>query len=514
MPDYTRILPWIWKENSGVLVIEKKVAKVGGSSGEGAKPNPLRWWALAVLSLVQFMLVLDATVVNVALPSVERDLGMDAAGLAWVVNGYALTFGGLLLLGGRLADLLGRRRMFLVGLGVFAFASAAAGLSVGPGTLVAGRLLQGAGAALVAPAALSLVTLLFTREKERATALSIWGGLAGLGATAGVLLGGVLSDLASWRWIFLINLPVAAVAVALMPLLVAESRASSAGRGRLDAPGALLITAGLSLVVFALLGKGAQPWASAAVLGPLVGGLALVGLFVAAEARAKNPLVPLRFFRSGTRSAANGVFVLANGAMMAMYFSLSLYMQQVLGFSALYTGLAYLPLCAAFFVGIGASTWLVRRLGARAVITGGLIVAAAGLALLSGVSADGSYPRDLLPGMLVVPLGAGAAFVAATILAVEGTDGEDAGLASGVLNTAQQVGNAVGLAVLVSLAVDRTSGLLSAGAEPSVAATGGFSLSFGAAAGVLFVAGLLAFFATRSRGAPRPEDGAPVGETG
>ena len=481
--------------------------------GGKGKPDPLRWWALAVLSLVQFMLVLDATVVNVALPPIERDLGMGAAGLAWVVNGYALTFGGLLLLGGRLADLFGRRRVFLAGLVVFASASAAAGLSFGPEMLVASRFLQGAGAALVAPAALSMVTLLFAEERERATALAIWGGLAGLGATAGVLLGGVLSDLASWRWIFLINLPVAAVALALVPRLVTESRSSSEGRGRLDVPGALLITVGLSLVVFALLGKGASAWVSAAVLVPLVGGLALIGLFIAVEARAKNPLVPLGFFlRSRTRSAAYAIMMLANGAMMAMYFSLSLYMQQVLGYSPIWAGLAYLPLCAAFFVGIGASSELVRRLGARTVITGGLIVAAAGLALLSGVSANGSYPGDVLPGMLVVPLGVGAAFVAVTIAAMEGTNGEGAGLASGVLSFAQQVGNAVGLAVLVSLAVDRTNELLSAGADPSVAATGGFALAFGAAAGVLAAGALLAFSATRSRLVPRVDEDHPMVE--
>lgn len=512
MAHYARILNGIWKADLEVLVIGEKRTKPGVSVTEG-KPHGLRWWALAVLSLVQFMLVLDATVVNVALPPIERDLGMGAAGLAWVVNGYALTFGGLLLLGGRLADLFGRRRVFLAGLGVFASASAAAGLSFGPETLVASRFLQGAGAALVAPAALSMVTLLFTEQRERATALSIWGGLAGLGATAGVILGGVLSDLASWRWIFLINLPAAAVALALVPWLVAESRSSSGGRGRLDVPGALLVTAGLSLVVFALLGKGEAPWVSIAVLVPLVGGLTLVGLFVAVEARTKNPLVPLRFFsRSGTRSAAYAILMLANGAMMAMYFSLSLYMQQILGFSPLWAGLAYLPLCAAFFIGIGASSRLVRRLGARTVITGGLIVAAAGLALLSGVSADGSYPNDVLPGMLVVPLGAGAAFVATTIAAMEGTGEEDAGLASGVLSTAQQVGNAVGLAVLVSLAVDRANGLLSAGADPSVAVTGGFAFAFGAAGGVLATGALLAFFATRSRVAPWVEGDRPVVE--
>ena len=484
---------------------------------DGGQPNPLRWWALAMLSLVQFMLVLDATVVNVALPSIERDLGMGAAGLAWVVNGYVLTFGGLLLLGGRISDFFERRRVFLAGLGVFAMASAAAGLSVGPEMLVASRFLQGAGAALVAPAALSLVTLLFSEEKERAKAFSIWGSLAGLGATAGVLLGGVLSDLASWRWIFLINLPVAAIALLLVPRLVAESRRPSERGGRpgrrLDVPGALLVTAGLSLMVFALLGKGEHPWISGTVLVPLLGGIALIGLFVAVEARTKNPLVPLRFFlRSGTRSAAYGVFLLASGAMIAMYFSLSLYMQQVLGYSPLFAGLAYLPLCAMFFVGFGAGSQLTPRFGTRPVITGGLLIAAAGLALLSGISADGSYLRDLLPGMLVTPLGAGAAFVAITITAMEGTGDDDAGLASGMLTSAQEVGNAVGLAVLVSLAVSRTYELLSTGAVPSVAATGGFSLSFGAASGALAAGAVLAFFAIRSQGASRAGDSHPVGQ--
>lgn len=432
---------------------------------------------------------------------------MGPAGLAWVVNGYVLTFGGLLLLGGRVSDLFERRRVFLAGLGVFALASAAAGISMSPAMLIASRFLQGTGAALAAPAALSLVTLLFTEEEERAKALSIWGGLAGLGATAGVLLGGVLSDLASWRLIFLINLPVAAVALLLVPRLMDESRSPSRRHGRLDVSGAVLVTAGLSLVVFALLGKGEQAWVSGAVLVPLACGLALISLFIVVEARAKNPLVPLRFFlRSGTRSAAYGVLLLASGAMIAVYFSLSLYMQQVLGYSPLSAGLAYLPLCAMYFVGFGTGSQLTPRFGTRPVIIGGLLIAAAGLALLSGVSADGSYLADLLPGMLVTPVGAGAAFVAVTITAMEGTDSEDAGLASGMLTTAQEVGNAVGLAVLVSFAVTRAHELLSTGATPSVAATGGFSLSFGIAAGVLATGALLAFFTIRSRITPQVED--------
>src|SRR5918997_4043464 len=381
---------------------QEKRSRFGGP-GEEAGPEPLRWWALAVLSLAQFVLVLNATVVNVALPSIERDLGTGPAALAWVVNGYALTFGSLLLLGGRLADLFGRRRAFLGGLGVFALAAVAAGLSVGPGTLVAGRLLQGVGAALVAPAALSMVTLLFIEERERARALSVWGGLAGLGATAGVLLGGLLTEVASWRWIFFVNVPVAAVALLLVPRLVGESRGFAGARGRpgarLDVTGALLVTAGLSSVVFALLGKGDGPWTSVGVLVPLVGGLALIGLFAEVEARAENPLVPLSFFRSKTRSTANVVFALVSGALVATYFSLSLYMQQILGYSPLWAGLAYLPLCAAFLVGISAASRLIPRVGARSVMSSGLIVAAAGLALLSRVSANGSHLEDLLPGM-------------------------------------------------------------------------------------------------------------------
>jgi EmrB/QacA subfamily drug resistance transporter len=442
-----------------------------------------------VLSLVQVMLVLDATVVNVALPSVERDLGMSQSGLAWIVNGYALTFGGLLLLGGRLADYVGRKRVFLLGLVVFAVASATAGLATEPWHIISSRFLQGVGGALVAPAALSIVTLLFTDDRERTRALSIWGGLAGIGGTLGVLLSGVLSDLASWRWVFFINLPIAAVALAVAPRLVPESRADS--RGRLDVPGAVLITAGLSLIVYALLDKGIDPWLSRGVLLPLLAGAALVAVFVAVEARTDRPLVPLRFFRSRTRTTANVAMTLVAAAFGAMFFSLTLYMQGVLGYSPLKTGVAYLPFGAALLVSVAISSQLVPRIGVKPVMVGGLVLAAAGLSLFTGIDVGGSYVSDVLPGTLLLPFGAGAGFVAGTIAAVDGVDGEDAGLASGLVNAAQQVGSAVGLAALVSLAITRTADLMASGTAPAQALVSGYTLTFAVAAAVLAAAALV-----------------------
>ena len=452
--------------------------------------DPRRWRALGVLALVQIMLILDMTVVNVALPSVQQELGFSPAGLAWVVNGYVLTFGGLLLLGGRLADYLGRKRIFLIGVVFFTLASAGAGLAPSAGILVASRFLQGVGGALVAPAALSLITLLFTDARERTRALSIWGGLAGIGGTVGVLLSGVLSDLADWRWVFFINVPVGVVALALAPGLLRESR--SAVRGRLDVAGAVLATAGLSLFVFGLLDKGSREWTDPTVLGRLAGGLALLAAFLAVEARVAHPLVPLRFFRSRNRSTANLVAVLMGASVAAMFFTLTLYMQQVLGFSALRTGVLYLPFGGMLLVSIAISSMLVPRIGVKPVMVAGLVIATVGLSLWIGIEPGGSYLADVLPGVLVLPLGMGAAFVTSTIAAVDGTDGEDAGLASGVLNAGQQVGSAVGLAALVSLAVDRTSGLLATGTDPAAAATRGFALTFTVAAVVLAAGALVA----------------------
>jgi EmrB/QacA subfamily drug resistance transporter len=452
--------------------------------------DPRRWRALLVLALVQIMLVLDMTVVNVALPSVQRELGFDQAGLAWVVNGYALTFGGLLLLGGRIADYLGRKRIFLIGTAAFSVASVLAGLAQSPGMLIAARFVQGAGGALVAPAALSLVTVLFTDPRERTRALSIWGGLAGLGGTAGVVLSGVLSDLADWRWVFFINVPVGAVVLAIAPALLRESR--SERRGRLDTAGAVLATGGLSLLVFGLLDKGARDWTDGTVLLRLLGGLALLAAFVVVESRVRQPLVPLRFFRSRNRSTANVVSMMFGAAFAAMFFTLTLYMQQVLGFSALRTGFLYLPFGAVLLVSIAISSQLMPRIGVKPVMVGGLVIAAVGLVLWARIQPGGSYLADVLPGMLVLPLGAGAGFVTSTVAAVDGVDGEDAGLASGVLNAGQQIGSAVGLAVLVSLAVDRTTSLLGAGTDPATAATRGFALTFGVGAAVMVAGALIA----------------------
>lgn len=479
-----------------------------------APADPRRWRALLVLSLVQIMLVLDATVVNVALPPIQTDLGFTQAGLAWIVNGYALAFGGLLLLGGRLGDLYGRRRLFLLGVSVFAIASATAGLAANPAMLVGSRFAQGVGAALVSPAALSLITLLFTDPAERTRALSIWGGLAGLGGTVGVVLSGVLSDLADWRWVFLINLPVAAVALAVAPRLLPESIAP--GRHRLDWLGAALVTGGVGLIVFALLDKQAtQEWTSPTVLGRIAAGLALLAAFVVVESRVPSPLAPLAFFRSPTRSAANLVSVLTAAAFGGFFFALTLYMQQVLGYSALRTGFAYLPFGAALLVGVGLFSQLIPRIRVRLSMTGGMVIAASGLALFAQIPVEGSYVRDLLPAMLLFPLGSAAAFVGGTIAATSGLDEQDAGLGSGLLNASQQVGSALGLAVLVSLAVTRTGDLLGEGVAPFTAAVEGHRLTFAVAAGLMVVGAVLSAVGLRGldlRAAARSadDDGAAV----
>jgi EmrB/QacA subfamily drug resistance transporter len=477
----------------------------------GAPPlDPRRWRALGVLALVQIMLVLDITVVNVALPSMESDLGFSQAGLAWVVNGYALTFGGLLLLGGRMADYYGRRRLFLLGIVLFTAASAAAGFATSPAMMVTSRFAQGVAAALIAPAALSLVTLLFTDTRERTRALSIWGGLAGLGGTFGVLISGVLSDLADWRWVFFINLPVGAVALALAPRLLRESKAEE--RGRLDVVGAVLVTAGLSLIVYALLDKGTDAWTSATVLGRLGAGVALIAAFLVVESRIAHPLVPLRIFRSRTRSTANLVAILFGAALIAMFFTLTLYMQGVLGYSPLRTGVAYLPFGASLLASIALTSQLVPRIGVRPVMTGGLAFGVLGLWLFSQIEPTSSYLTDVLPAMLVFSFGAGATFVTSTIAAVDGVGGEDAGLASGLLNAGQQVGGAVGLAALVSLAISRTADELASGTDPASAATNGFAYTFAVGAVVLAIGAVVALVGLGRVRPPSRPDEEPVSE--
>ncbi|AXK34409.1 MFS transporter [Streptomyces armeniacus] len=447
-----------------------------------------RGLALVVLCFVQFMLVLDDTVVNVALPHIRDDLGFSAAGLAWVVNAYFLAFGGLLLLSGRAADLLGRRRVFLCGVALFGVASLACGLAQEPWQLVAGRFAQGAGAAMASPAALSLITLLFPGAEERAKALGIWGGIAGLGGTMGLVISGALTGLASWRWIFLINLPVALAALTLLPRLVAESRGSRPAR--LDVAGAVLGTGALVSLVYGLLQSAEAGWGRAGSAGPLSLAAVLAVAFLVVESRTAEPLVPLSFLSFRIRAVANGATLLFSAAFFSMAYLLMLHLQTVLGYPPLTAGVAYLPYGGGILAGMWLSSRAVIRLGERRTLVASFLISAAGLLLLSGVAPGDAYGSGVLPGMLVTSLGCGLSLPALTIAAVTGTTEENAGLGSAVLSSVQQVGGAVGLAVLVSLAAHRTD-TLTGSATPQRAATEGFSFALTIAAALLALGAVL-----------------------
>ncbi|MFF0865592.1 MFS transporter [Nonomuraea sp. NPDC003560] len=413
---------------------------------------------MIVLCLVQFMLVLDDTVVSVALPSIRDELGFGAAGLPWVVNAYFLTFGGLLLLCGRMADLLGRRRVFLVGVALFGVASLACGLAQEPWQLVIGRFVQGAGSAMASPAAMSMITLLYPGP-ERAKALGVWGGIAALGGTSGLVLSGALTDLVSWRGIFLINLPIVAVALALLPRLVPESRAP--GRRRLDVPGAVLVTGAAVSLVYGLLRAGETGWSDPIVIGAVVLSAALAAAFLVAESRAAAPLVPASFLASRTRAVANVATLLFSMAMYAMSFLLMIQIQTVLDYSPLLAGIAYLPYGAGILAGMWLSSRVSFRIGTRWALLLAFLVNIAGLLLLSGVAAGDSYAAHVLPGMLILSVGNGLSLPVMAVAAVDGTTEEDAGLGSALFTSVQQVGGAVGVA---ALAIMGYSGGLTAGA--------------------------------------------------
>jgi EmrB/QacA subfamily drug resistance transporter len=458
------------------------------------QPNPLRWKALSVLALVQFMLILDITVVNVALPSIKSDLGFSQAGLAWVVNGYTLMAGGFLLLGGRLSDLLGRRRLFLIGIALFAVASLTCGLAVRPGMLVGSRFVQGLGEALAAPAGLGLVALLFPDPRERMKALGIWGGVAGIGGTTGVIISGALTDLASWRWIFLVNLPVALFALIVVPRLVSESRMDrgvSAVRRRIDLWGPVTATGGLVAVVDGLLQAPTNSWGSVAVLLPLLGGIALLGLFVLIEARIAQPLIPLRFFTNRTRVVTNAVTLFSTSGFFAYFFLLTLFLQQVLHLSPLKAGLAYVPFGLTIGAGIGVGTGLMPRLGVKPLLTIGFFGSAVGLLLTSGITPTSGYASGILPGMLFLAFFSGISFPTMGNAALHQVTGQDASLASGVQNAVQQVGGAIGLATLVAFALRRATDQVQQGVSLAVASTDGYVLAFRIGAVVMIIGGVL-----------------------
>ena len=467
---------------------------------------PRRWWALAVLALVQFIIVIDNTVVNVALPSVQRALGFSAGGLAWVVNGYLLTAGGLLLFGGRLGDVLGRRRMFLAGAAVFGLASAVCGTAAQTWVMVAGRFVQGMGEALASPAALSLIAVLFTDRSERSKAVGIWGALAGLGATVGVLLSGVLTQLASWRWVFFINVPFVVAALVLVPWLVPESRATE-GRRSLNPVSAVLVTAGLLGVVDGLLAAGRGSWYAAGVVVPLAAGAAALLAFVLVEAQAAAPLVPLRFFAHRTRVAANVTTVFTLSVLAAMFLLLTVYLQDGLGYSALRTGLAYLPFCVAFVLGVTMSVPLTARLGVRVGLVTALAIAAVGMLLLARVGVHASYPGTMLPAMLVIAVGHGMAFPAIQAAALRDVSERDAGLAAGIQTTMQAVSAALGVAAFVAIALSRSHAGAVSGLSAPAAAVAGYRTAFEAMAASLVLGAVAAAFISGGRPVVRTADG-------
>ena len=450
-----------------------------------------RWLALVLLAAAQFVVVLDASIVNVALPSIGESLSFSQDDLSWVINAYTLTFGGFLLLGGRMADLLGRRRMFIAGLIVFAGASLAGGLAQSDVWLIAARAVQGLGAALLSPAALSLVTVLFAEGAERNKAMGVWGAVAGSGGAAGVLLGGMLTEWAGWEWVLYVNVPIGIAAALLSPRLLPESRAE--GARHFDVAGAVSVTLGLSLLVYSLVNANQAGWASAETLILLaVAAVLLVG-FVAIERRTKAPLVPFPgIFRHRSITGINVTALLIAMALFSMFFFISLYMQQVLGYDALEAGLAYLPLAFGIIVSAGIASQLVTRFGVKPVLVTGLLLTAVGLLWFSQISVGGNYVGDILFPSLLAAFGLGFAFVPMTIAAVAGVEPHEAGLASGLINTSQQVGGALGLAVLAAIANSRRESLTEAGTAMPTALTEGFQLALTVGAGFAVVGAILA----------------------
>jgi EmrB/QacA subfamily drug resistance transporter len=464
-------------------------------------PDPRRWWALALLCGAFFMVILDATIVLVALPSIQADIGFSEQGLQWVLSAYALTFGGLLLLGGRAADLLGRRRLFMTGVLLFTAASLVCGLAWSPAALLAARVVQGVGAAIMTPTALSIIATTFPDGSERNKALGIWGALGGIGATAAWLIGGPLVDGPGWEWIFFINIPLGLVALALSPLLLRESRAPTASRSY-DPGGALTSTGALVLLVYALVEAPDTGWGDVRTILLLAGSALLLAAFALIESRHRAPLVPLRFLRSRTLVGANAVMLITGTLAVGMPFVLTLYAQQVLGYSAVKFGLSSVVLALAVTVGAIVAQAAVLKVGFRPVAATGMALMGAGSLLLTQVSVGGSYFGDIFLGLLVFGPGVGLAFVTATVAALAGVAAQESGLASGLSNTALQIGAALGVAIATTVAVTRSEDYLAAneGANPLVALNEGFQAAFLAC---VVLAGLGVAFALLLLGRPR-----------
>ncbi|GAA0274380.1 MFS transporter [Cryptosporangium japonicum] len=432
------------------------------------------WATLVVLALAQFMVVLDVTIVNVALPDIQADLAFTPDNLQWVISAYTLVFGGFLLLGGRAADLLGRRRLFVVGLALFGITSLIGGLAPSQEVLIGVRALQGLGGALLSPAALSILTVTFAHGRERNIALGIWGGLAGLGGTLGVIAGGVLVDSAGWEWVFFVNVPIAAALVLVTPAIIRESKVETSGPRTFDAAGAVLATGGVLALIYGVIRAEPLGWSAGEVVGSLVAAFVLLAAFIVVERRSAAPLVPMRLFRSRGLSTATAALALNGAAFLAMFFLTAIFLQQVRGLSALETGLQFLPMgIAAIVAAVGASQ-LVARVGTRPVMFVGAGVSVAGLWLLSLVDARGDYVTDLLPGLLLFGVGIMAVGTAAQIAAVADVRSDEAGAASGVVSSGYQVGGALGLAIITTLSTSHVTDLVSSGTAPGQALVEGF----------------------------------------
>jgi EmrB/QacA subfamily drug resistance transporter len=467
-----------------------------------------RWWALGLICLVQFMTILDIAIVNVALPSIQADLHFSRENLQWVISAYALFFGGFLLLGGRLGDRLGRRRMFMVGLALFTVASLCAGLSWSEASLIVARCAQGLGAAMLSPAALAIITATFAEGRDRNIALGVWGATGGFGAAAGVLLGGILTELLSWQWIFFVNVPVGAVALVLTPFWVDESR--DLRTKTFDAVGAVLITSGLVVLVYGITQANTWGWGSARTWLVFAGSAVLQGLFLLWERGREEPLVPMSIFRVKTVLGANITGFILGTILFAMFLLLTLYMQQVLGMSPLRTGLGYLAVAGTAILWANVAALLVNRVGVKPILMVGMALMGVGLVFFTQISADGSYWSDLFPGFLIIGLGMPFVFVPVTIAAVAGVSHDEAGLASGLINTSQQIGGALGIAVLAAVANHVTTSQTADGTAAAQAAVDGFTAAFWVAAAAAAVGvAAIAVFVRRSElvtgSAPEPE---------
>ena len=476
-----------------------------------------RWLVLVLVCLAQFMVVLDATITNVALPSIQEDLDFSQGSLQWVINSYTLVFGGFLLLGGRAGDLFGRKRIFLAGVVIFTVASLANGLSQSGEMLIACRALQGLGAALVSPAALSIITTTFAEGEDRAKALGVWSAIAAGGAAFGLLLGGILTDLLSWEWIFFVNVPIGIAAFLLSLRYVPESVAPERP-DTVDLPGAISVTAGLMVLVFALVKAQDYGWGSARTLGLGAVAVALLAAFVFIESRSKAPLIRLGIFRSRNISGANTVMLFVIGGMYAFFFLVSLYVQQVLGYSPLEAGLAFLPFTLGIIVGAGVSQPIARRIPVHFIALIGIGLAVLGLVILRGAGVDGTYLGNLLPGIIPMSIGMGMTFLPLTLVATTGVSASDAGLASGLFNTSQQVGGALGLAVLSTIAATHTASVLEglSGAptqqQRAEAVVEGFQVAYLGGIGLLVLGAivLVAVLRTRDMAAVAAAEGQPV----